>query len=186
MDHIVVERQSGPAPNSRAAALHARTLESLAAVGVADELVAAGRPGRAFAARDGDRVLLQTICRSRCAVRSTRSPQLTPAARRASAGSLRYPCLVGWKAPWGSAVMISRPSCSRMFSLVPAFQPSAAVTWRSASRPRWSTTTIRHTTFASRGGRATGTAIRGRGCPMARTDASDAFSGVVSGTIGRM
>ena len=60
VDHVVVERQSGPAPNSRAAALHARTLESLAAVGAADALVAAGRPGRAFAARDGDRVLLQT------------------------------------------------------------------------------------------------------------------------------
>lgn len=60
VDHVVVERQSGPAPNSRAAALHARTLESLAAVGAADALVAAGRPGRAFAARDGDRVLVQT------------------------------------------------------------------------------------------------------------------------------
>ncbi|ONI84786.1 hypothetical protein ALI22I_30295 [Saccharothrix sp. ALI-22-I] len=60
VDHVVVERQHSPSPNSRAAALHARTLESLAAVGVADDLVAAGRPGRAFAARDGDRVLLQT------------------------------------------------------------------------------------------------------------------------------
>nr|ACX51137.1 pentachlorophenol-4-monooxygenase [Lentzea aerocolonigenes] len=60
VDHVVVERQSGPAPNSRAAALHARTLESLAAVGAAGALVDAGRPGRAFAARDGDRVLLQT------------------------------------------------------------------------------------------------------------------------------
>ncbi|MEO6090167.1 MAG: FAD-dependent monooxygenase [Umezawaea sp.] len=60
VDHVVVERQTAPAPNSRAAALHARTLESLAAVGVADELVARGRPGRAFAARDGERLLLQT------------------------------------------------------------------------------------------------------------------------------
>ena len=60
VDHVVVEQQPGPAPNSRAAAIHARTLESLAGLGVSDELVSRGRPGRAFAARDGDTVLLQT------------------------------------------------------------------------------------------------------------------------------
>ncbi|MFG2052034.1 FAD-dependent monooxygenase [Micromonospora sp. NPDC048935] len=60
VDHVVVERRSAPAPYSRAAALHARTLESLAAVGVAEDMVARGRPGRAFAARDGEQVLLTT------------------------------------------------------------------------------------------------------------------------------
>jgi 2-polyprenyl-6-methoxyphenol hydroxylase-like FAD-dependent oxidoreductase len=60
IDHVVVERSPGPAPNSRAAALHARTLESLATVGAADALVARGRAGREFAARDGERKLLST------------------------------------------------------------------------------------------------------------------------------
>lgn len=60
VDHVVIERSPRPAPNSRAAAVHARTLESLATVGAADRLVARGRPGRAFAARDGEQVLLAT------------------------------------------------------------------------------------------------------------------------------
>lgn len=60
LDYVVVERAPKPAPNSRAAAVHARTLESLATVGAAEPLVAVGRPGRSFTVRDGERQLLST------------------------------------------------------------------------------------------------------------------------------
>ncbi|MFC4029888.1 FAD-dependent monooxygenase [Streptomyces polygonati] len=60
IDHVVVDRAASTAVHSRAAAVHARTLESLATVGAADPLVAVGRPGRSFTARDGERKLLST------------------------------------------------------------------------------------------------------------------------------
>ncbi|WP_165953966.1 FAD-dependent monooxygenase [Streptomyces sp. 8K308] len=60
VDHVLIDRAAGPAVHSRAAAAHARTLESLATIGAADALVARGRPGRAFVARDGERRIVST------------------------------------------------------------------------------------------------------------------------------
>ncbi|MGW5745078.1 FAD-dependent monooxygenase [Amycolatopsis sp. NPDC003861] len=58
IDHVVIDRAPGPAAHSRASAVHVRTLESLAAIGVADELVARSIPGRTFTVRDAEKVLL--------------------------------------------------------------------------------------------------------------------------------
>lgn len=58
IDHVIIDRAPGPAAHSRASAVHVRTLESLAAIGVADELVARSIPGRTFTVRDADKVLL--------------------------------------------------------------------------------------------------------------------------------
>jgi 2-polyprenyl-6-methoxyphenol hydroxylase-like FAD-dependent oxidoreductase len=54
----VVDRQSAGANTSRAAVVHARTLEVLEAIGVADRLVAQGIRAARFTIRDRDRVLV--------------------------------------------------------------------------------------------------------------------------------
>src|SRR5262245_35605406 len=58
VDHVIIDRAPAPPAHSRASALHARTLEALAAIGVADELVALGLPSRTFTIRDSGRLLL--------------------------------------------------------------------------------------------------------------------------------
>src|SRR4051812_29431392 len=58
VDHVLVDRAESPARHSRAAVVHARTLEALALVGAADELVARGRPGATVAVRNRDMLLL--------------------------------------------------------------------------------------------------------------------------------
>ncbi|MFC8715441.1 FAD-dependent monooxygenase [Streptomyces sp. NPDC057197] len=60
VDHVVIDRAASTAVHSRAAAVHARTLESLAAIGAAEPLVALGRPGDSFTVRDGERQVLTT------------------------------------------------------------------------------------------------------------------------------
>ncbi|CAL9674732.1 FAD-dependent monooxygenase [Streptomyces sp. enrichment culture] len=60
VDHVLIDRAAGTAVHSRAAAVHARTLESLATIGAADALVRLGRPGRSFTARDGERQVIRT------------------------------------------------------------------------------------------------------------------------------
>ena len=60
IDHVIIDRAASTAVHSRAAAVHARTLESLATIGAADALVSLGRPGRSFTARDGERQVLTT------------------------------------------------------------------------------------------------------------------------------
>ncbi|MBB5954359.1 2-polyprenyl-6-methoxyphenol hydroxylase-like FAD-dependent oxidoreductase [Saccharothrix tamanrassetensis] len=58
VDHVLVDRAAAPARHSRAAIVHARTLELLALVGAADDLVACGRPGATVAVHSRDSVLL--------------------------------------------------------------------------------------------------------------------------------
>ncbi|GLV79342.1 FAD-dependent monooxygenase [Streptomyces hygroscopicus] len=60
VDYVLVDRAASSAVHSRAAAVHARTLESLATIGAADALIAKGRPGRSFTARDGERSVIHT------------------------------------------------------------------------------------------------------------------------------
>ncbi|WP_405474975.1 FAD-dependent monooxygenase [Streptomyces sp. NBC_00009] len=60
IDHVIIDRAASNAVHSRAAAVHARTLESLATIGAADPLIAKGRPGRSFTVRDGERQVLTT------------------------------------------------------------------------------------------------------------------------------
>ncbi|MEU0688403.1 FAD-dependent monooxygenase [Streptomyces uncialis] len=60
IDHVIIDRAADNAVHSRAAAVHARTLESLATIGAADALVARGRPGRSFTARDGEQQVITT------------------------------------------------------------------------------------------------------------------------------
>lgn len=60
VDHVIIDRAASSAVHSRAAAVHARTLESLATIGAAGALVARGRPGRSFTARDGERQVITT------------------------------------------------------------------------------------------------------------------------------
>ena len=55
---LVVERAAAGANTSRAAVVHARTLEVLEPIGVAGRLVALGVQARGFSVRDGDRILL--------------------------------------------------------------------------------------------------------------------------------
>ena len=55
---IVIDRQAEGANTSRAAVVHARTLEVLERLGVAETLVARGVPARRFTIRDRDRVLV--------------------------------------------------------------------------------------------------------------------------------
>ncbi|NMO91556.1 FAD-dependent monooxygenase [Actinomycetospora sp. TBRC 11914] len=57
--HLVIERAAAPATTSRAAVVHARTLEVLDALDVADALVARGVVVPHFAVRDRDRTLLR-------------------------------------------------------------------------------------------------------------------------------
>lgn len=54
----VIDRQAQGANTSRAAVVHAHTLESLESIGVADRLVARGIPTSQFTIRDRDRVLV--------------------------------------------------------------------------------------------------------------------------------
>ncbi|MFD7656747.1 FAD-dependent monooxygenase [Actinosynnema sp. NPDC059797] len=58
VDHLVVDQADGPARHSRAALVHARTLETLALVGAADELVDRGLPAPTATVRNRDGVLL--------------------------------------------------------------------------------------------------------------------------------
>ncbi|MGW4983681.1 FAD-dependent monooxygenase [Streptomyces mirabilis] len=60
VDYIIIDRAASNAVHSRAAAVHARTLESLATIGAADALVELGRPGWSFTARDGERRVIHT------------------------------------------------------------------------------------------------------------------------------
>jgi 2-polyprenyl-6-methoxyphenol hydroxylase-like FAD-dependent oxidoreductase len=57
-DVVVVDQQSEAAHTSRAAVIHARTLEMLEAIGVSDRLTALGIQARQFSIRDGDRELV--------------------------------------------------------------------------------------------------------------------------------
>jgi 2-polyprenyl-6-methoxyphenol hydroxylase-like FAD-dependent oxidoreductase len=58
VEHLVIDRAAAPAPHSRAATLHARTVETLAGIGVADELVDRGLRCGTFTIRDGGQVLV--------------------------------------------------------------------------------------------------------------------------------
>src|ERR671921_344183 len=58
VDFVVVDRLAEGANTSRAAVVHARTMEVLAELGAAEELVARGLPISRFALRDGSRRLL--------------------------------------------------------------------------------------------------------------------------------
>lgn len=58
MHVTVVDRQAAGANTSRAAVVHARTLEALESIGVADRLVALGIQAPRFTIRDRDRVLV--------------------------------------------------------------------------------------------------------------------------------
>jgi 2-polyprenyl-6-methoxyphenol hydroxylase-like FAD-dependent oxidoreductase len=58
IDFVILDRQTEGANTSRAAVVHARTLEVLAELGAADELIAHGVQVSRFAVRDGSRRLL--------------------------------------------------------------------------------------------------------------------------------
>ena len=58
VDHVLVDRAEAGANTSRAAVVHARTLEVLDELGVASALLARGVVVPRFTVRDGDRVLL--------------------------------------------------------------------------------------------------------------------------------
>src|SRR5215211_513564 len=55
---VVLDRAAGPAPHSRAAVVHARTLETLEPLGIVEEVVRSGVVVPHFAIRDRDRRLL--------------------------------------------------------------------------------------------------------------------------------
>jgi 2-polyprenyl-6-methoxyphenol hydroxylase-like FAD-dependent oxidoreductase len=59
VDHVLVDRLDAPPPTSRAAAVHARTLEVLGKLGVSDTMVAAGRSITTLAMQERDKTLLQ-------------------------------------------------------------------------------------------------------------------------------
>jgi len=58
IDHVVIDRQTEGANTSRAAVVHARTLEVLDELGTADELISHGIRVSRFGVRDGSRRLL--------------------------------------------------------------------------------------------------------------------------------
>ena len=58
IDHVLVERRAGAQATSRAAVIHAHTMEVLDRIGVADELAERGVRIASFSARDRDRALL--------------------------------------------------------------------------------------------------------------------------------
>jgi 2-polyprenyl-6-methoxyphenol hydroxylase-like FAD-dependent oxidoreductase len=58
VDHVLVDRAESPGQHSRATVVHARTLETLALIGAADDLVAVGRAGATVAVRNRDMLLL--------------------------------------------------------------------------------------------------------------------------------
>ena len=55
---VILDRAAGPAPHSRAAVVHARTLETLEPLGIVDEVVRGGVVVPDFGIRDRDRRLL--------------------------------------------------------------------------------------------------------------------------------
>jgi 2-polyprenyl-6-methoxyphenol hydroxylase-like FAD-dependent oxidoreductase len=59
VDHILIDRLSEGQNTSRAGVIHAQTLDSLAALGVSDELVARGLKVNNFTVRDRDKALLR-------------------------------------------------------------------------------------------------------------------------------
>ncbi|MFB6451285.1 FAD-dependent oxidoreductase [Bradyrhizobium tunisiense] len=59
VDHILIDRLSEGQNTSRAGVIHAQTLDSLAALGVADELVARGLKVGNFTVRDRDKALVR-------------------------------------------------------------------------------------------------------------------------------
>src|SRR6185436_10710298 len=59
VDHLLVDRLSEGQNTSRAGVIHAQTLDSLATLGVADELVARGLKVGNFTVRDRDEALLR-------------------------------------------------------------------------------------------------------------------------------
>jgi 2-polyprenyl-6-methoxyphenol hydroxylase-like FAD-dependent oxidoreductase len=59
VDHVVIDRNEGPQPGSRAAGIQPGTLEYLDRLGLANELVALGERGRGFQLHDGRRSLLR-------------------------------------------------------------------------------------------------------------------------------
>ncbi|WP_375451863.1 FAD-dependent oxidoreductase [uncultured Devosia sp.] len=59
VDCLVIDKLAAPQANSRAAVVHAHTLDVLDRIGAAAPLVAAGLPLRKFSVRDRDRAMLQ-------------------------------------------------------------------------------------------------------------------------------
>src|SRR5262249_40664828 len=59
VDHLLIDRLTEGQNTSRAGVIHAQTLESLATLGVADELAARGLKIERFPIRDRDRPLVQ-------------------------------------------------------------------------------------------------------------------------------
>jgi 2-polyprenyl-6-methoxyphenol hydroxylase-like FAD-dependent oxidoreductase len=59
VDYLLVDRLAAGLNTSRAAVIHAHTLEMLEPLGVVDELERRGRPLHHFSVRDGDRALLR-------------------------------------------------------------------------------------------------------------------------------
>ena len=59
IDHVLIDRNDGPQPGTRAAGLQPATLEYLDRYGLARELVAAGERGQGFQLHDGQRSLLR-------------------------------------------------------------------------------------------------------------------------------
>ena len=61
---VVLDRASGPAEHSRAAVVHARTLETLEPLGLVDEMLSGGVVVPHFSVHDRDRRLLSVSSRS--------------------------------------------------------------------------------------------------------------------------
>ncbi|MFE9533237.1 FAD-dependent monooxygenase [Streptomyces sp. NPDC006691] len=59
VDHVLIDRDAGIQPGSKAAAVQPRTLEYLDRIGVGAALVERGKKGRGFCLRDRDRTLLR-------------------------------------------------------------------------------------------------------------------------------
>ncbi|MER7146429.1 FAD-dependent monooxygenase [Streptomyces xanthochromogenes] len=59
VDHVLIDRNAGIQPGSKAAAVQPRTLEYLDRIGVGAALVGRGRKGRGFCLHDRERVLLR-------------------------------------------------------------------------------------------------------------------------------
>ncbi|MGW2483883.1 FAD-dependent monooxygenase [Streptomyces sp. NPDC001571] len=59
VDHVLIDRNAGIQPGSKAAAVQPRTLEYLDRIGIGAALVERGKRGRGFCLRDRDRILLR-------------------------------------------------------------------------------------------------------------------------------
>jgi len=59
VDHVLIDRLAHGQNTSRAAVIHAHTLEAMSGLGVTDELVAAGLKARHFSIRERDRALVR-------------------------------------------------------------------------------------------------------------------------------